>query len=299
SLPLDLQPGEHKNIELGNTGTTVTGSVVATGRGDVSLNKNWSLNYLIRRDGGISLPEDFPKLSFDPSGPVQTSWARDPHYASWLRSRHYYFLKLTPEGRFQISGVPPGKYDLILRLFEEPAGCLVDAVGTKVIPVTVTVADIKAKNKDLGSIDVACRVGPRVGESMYAYKFTDTTGVEHSIYEMKGRYILMHVWASWCAPCLKNMPDIQVTADQLSEKPLTFVGLNVDQYPEDAKRLVEKNKWNWAQNYLGDHSDMARQLAISSIPVYYLIGPDGKLAATANEWTDMKATLKKTFKQKE
>ncbi|WP_417387913.1 TlpA family protein disulfide reductase [Gimesia sp.] len=196
-----------------------------------------------------------------------------------------------------IGGVPPGKYDLVLRLFEEPAGCLVEAVGTKVIPVTVTAADIKAKNKDLGSIEVACRVGPRVGESMYAYKFTDTTGVEHSIYEMKGRYILMHVWASWCAPCLKNMPDIQATADQLSEKPLTFVGLNVDQYPEDAERLVEKNKWNWAQNYLGDQSDMARQLAISSVPVYYLIGPDGKLTATATEWTDMKATLKETFQQ--
>ncbi|QDT88449.1 thioredoxin-like domain-containing protein [Gimesia algae] len=297
SVSLDLQPGEHKTMELGNKGTTVTGTVVATGRGEATLNKNWSLNYLIRRDHGIPLPEDFPELSFDPAGPVQTSWVLDPNFYSWLRSRQHYFVKLSPEGQLQIGGVSPGDYDLVLRLYEQPAGCLVEAVGIRVIPVTVTTDDIKAGNKDLGSIEVACRVGPRVGESMYAYKFTDTTGVEHSIFDLKGRYVLMHVWASWCAPCLKSMPDIQATADQLSEKPLTFVGLNVDQYPEDAKRLVEKNKWNWAQNYLGVQSDMARQLAISSVPVYYLIGPDGKLNASASEWSQMKAALKETFKQ--
>lgn len=297
SVSLDLQPGDHKTLSLGNTGATLTGTVVATGRGEATLNKNWSLNYLIRRDDGIPLPEDFPKPGFDPAGPVQASWILDPHFYSWLRSRQHYFVKLSPEGQLQIGGVPPGDYDLVLRLYEQPAGCLVEAVGVKVIPVTVTAADIKAKTKDLGSIEVACRVGPRAGENMYAYKFTDTTGREHSIYDLKGRYILLHVWASWCAPCLKSMPDIQATAVKLADKPITLVGLNIDQYPEDGEILVEKNKWNWAQNYLGDQSEMARQLAISSVPVYYLIGPDGKLKASTTEWPEMKAALKETFNQ--
>jgi len=296
AVSLDLQPGDRKTLSLGDTGATLTGTVVATGRGEAALNKNWSLNYLIRRDDGIPLPEDFPELSFDPAGSVQTSWVLDTNFYSWLRSRQHYFVKLSPEGQLQIGGVPPGDYDLVLRLYEQPAGCLVEAVGVKVIPVTVTAVDIKARTKDLGSIEVACRVGPRVGENMYAYKFTDTTGREHSIYDLKGRYVLLQVWASWCAPCLKSMPDIQATADQLAGKPITLVGLNIDQYPEDGEILVEKNKWNWAQNYLGDQSDMARQLAISSVPVYYLIGPDGLLKASATEWSDMKTTLKTTFK---
>ena len=37
--------------------------------------------------------------------------------------------------------------------------------------------------------------------------------------------------------------------------------------------------------FLGDESDMARQLAISTVPTYYLIGPDGNLAASSNEWS--------------
>jgi len=288
SVPLDLQPGDHKTIVLGDTGTTLKGTVVATGRGDVALDKKWSLNYLIRRDDGIPLTRDFPDLSFDPVGPVQASWFLDPNCNTWLKTRHSYFVKLSPAGQLQIGGVPPGEYDLVLQLYEQPAGCLVETIGTKVVPIDVTAADIQSGTKDLGSIEVPCRVGPRVGQFMTSYKFTDTTGEEHTIHDMKGRYVLMHVWASWCVPCLKSMPDIQATVAQLADKPITFVGLNIDKRPADAEILAERNHWNWSQNYLGDQSDMARQLAISSVPIYYLIGPDGRLVASTNEWSAMK-----------
>ena len=291
SVALDLQPGEHQKIALGKTGTTLKGAVVATGRGDVTLNKNWSLNYLIRRDQGLPLPEDFPDLSFDPTELVQPEWTLDPNFYNWLRTRQHYFVKLSPEGQLQIGGVPPGEYDLVLRLYEQPAGCLVETIGSKVIPVKVTADDIKTGMKELGSIEVPCRVGPRVGEPMYAYKFTDTTGRQQTIHDMKGRYVLMHVWASWCVPCLKNMPDIQATRNQLADQPITFVGLNIDQRPANGEILVEKHHWDWSQNYLGDQSDMARQLAISSVPIYYLIGPDGRLAASTNEWSEMKEKI--------
>lgn len=297
SMPLDLQPGDHKTIALGETGATLKGTVVATGRGEVELNKNWSLNYLIRRDGGIPLPNDFPELSFDPKGPVQPAWGLDPNFYSWLKTHQYYFVKLAPEGQLQIGGVPPGDYDLLLRLYEQPAGCLVETIGTKVIPVNVTANDIKSGTKDLGLIEVPCRVGPRVGQYMTSYKFTDTTGREHTINDMKGRYVLMQVWASWCVPCLKSMPDIKATAAQLADKPITFVGLNIDQRPADAEILVENNHWDWAQNYLGARSDMARQLAISSVPIYYLIGPDGRLAASSNKWLEIKETVEAALKQ--
>lgn len=297
AVPLDLQPGDHKTITLGGKGTTVNGKVVATGRGEAVLNKNWSLNYLIRRDGGLNLPKDFLKLSFNPTGPVQASWFLDPNRYDWLRTRPYYFVKLAPDGRLQINGVPPGVYDLVLRLYEQPAGCLVETVGEKVVTINVTTSDIASGMKDIGNIEVACRVGPRVGTNMQIYKFSDTTGREHIIKDMEGRYVLMHVWASWCVPCLKTMPDIQATINGLSDKPITLIGLNIDKDPSKAKTLVEQGGWNWSQNYLGDESDMARQLAISSVPTYFLIGPDGLLVASDTKWSAMKDKLKAELKK--
>ena len=125
---------------------------------------------------------------------------------------------------------------------------------------------------------------------MMLYEFTDTSGVVRSIKDIQGRHVLMNVWASWCAPCLRSMPDIKSLADDAGS-PVTVVGINIDEDPEKAKALATKNGWNWSQNYLGDGSDMARQLAISSVPVYFLIGPDGNLISSASEWSVMKKQL--------
>jgi hypothetical protein len=87
-------------------------------------------------------------------------------------------------------------------------------------------------------------------------------------------------------------PAIEASAvDELASKPVVFAGLNVDADSDQARALADANGWKWGQTYLGNDSDMARQLAVSSVPAYYLIGPDGKLVASSNEWRQIKSTL--------
>ena len=87
------------------------------------------------------------------------------------------------------------------------------------------------------------------------------------------------------------MPEVKSTVAQHSADPLTVVGLNIDKDPFSAKALVQGGGWSWAQNYLGDDSDLMRQLAISTVPSYYLIGPDGKLVGSASAWAQMQEFL--------
>ena len=289
SLTLEPEPGEKHEVELGGDGAVVTGRVVATGRQDAPLNRKWSINYLVSRERGVGppYPDGFPNLSFDPSGPMQASWCLDSHFHDWLATREHHFVKLTPDGHLRVTGVAPGEYDLVIRLYEQPAGCLVETVGEKVIPVRVeSIGEI-----DLGKIEVPCRTGPRVGSDMRAFKFVDASGRKRLVDDMSGRYVLMHVWASWCAPCLEQMPSIKHTAASNADLPVTFVGLNIDKDSKRAEELANRSGWAWPQNYLGEDSDMARQLAISSAPAYYLIGPDGLLAAASTEWSKMKTML--------
>jgi len=160
-------------------------------------------------------------------------------------------------------------------------------VGEKIVPVRVD----REGEIDLGQIEVPCRAGPRVGSDMRAFGFVDTTGRKRLVNDMAGRYVLMHVWASWCAPCLESMPDLLETAKKRAAQPVTFVGLNIDQDSTQATKMAKQKGWGWSQNYLGDHSEMARQLAISSVPTYFLIGPDGRLVASSTEWTKVKKEL--------
>ena len=186
----------------------------------------------------------------------------------------------------------------MLQLYEEPAGCLTDPIGVKVVAVEVADFKEEADTKDLGEIEVECQAGPGVGDGMYAYQFTDVTGRLRSVHQMKGQHVLLHVWASWCHPCIKSMPSLAATVESAKGQQITFVGLNTDDQDgqPQAKRLAKQKGLTWAQNYVGDESDIARQLAISSVPAYFLIGPDGRLKARFNQWGDMKKVMDAVIK---
>jgi hypothetical protein len=87
------------------------------------------------------------------------------------------------------------------------------------------------------------------------------------------------------------MPEIQSLVEQSVDKRITVVGLNIDADPGKAKSVVAKHKWNWSQNYLGDHSEMSKQLGIGSVPTYFLIGTDGLLVASSSDWSVIKSKI--------
>ena len=94
--------------------------------------KRWSINLLVSRAGGVDWPEDAAPLGFDPAGSLQLAWLRRPiSIPGWL-----------PDGTTSSncpttgccrSRVKPSKYDLVIKLYEEPAGCLVETIGGKVV----------------------------------------------------------------------------------------------------------------------------------------------------------------------
>lgn len=296
SIPLTAVPGEHHEIVLGGDGATITGQVVATGRPNDELSKQWSLNYLVSRDHGIALPEEASPLSFDASGPLQPSWLRQPDFRSWMATRLHYFVKLADDGQFTVHGVEPGEYDLVIQLYEQPAGCLVETIGEQVVPVTVTPEDAATGQLKIGDIEVQCRIGPRVGSDMRVFEFTDASDRVRRVDDLQGRHVLIHAWATWCAPCIASMPTLKATVDEFADSPLTVVGLNVDENTAAAQAMAKSLEMDWAQNYLGTESDLMKQLAIGSVPAYYLIGADGMLVGSANQWKDMEQLLRTEVK---
>ena len=291
SIPIDLKPGEHRKLQLGLEGIPVVGKVVAKGRDNSALSKQYSLNYLISRQPGMSLPQGERPLEFASDQNLDAEVLHSDDFGKWLNTKHRYFVKLADDGALQIDGVPPGDYDLVIQLYEEPAGCLVETIGEKIVPVTVTAGTSESKVHDIGTVEVECRTGPRVGSDMRAFKFVDTEGRRRAVNDMEGQFVLFHVWASWCTPCLRTMPNLKATIESHSQSPLAVVGLNIDEDAAKAKKLAMTGDWNWAMNYVGPNSAIARQLAVSSAPAYYLIGPDGKLVMSSSQWSDIQQSL--------
>ncbi|MGB7328396.1 MAG: redoxin domain-containing protein, partial [Rubripirellula sp.] len=236
SIPVNLKPGDTKSLSLGSEGGRVVGKVVATGRDNHGLSKQWSINFLVSRAPGLPLLDGDKMLSIAADQVVDQvvnqAIVQSDDFSEWLGTKLHYYVKLSEDGTLQIDGVPPGQYDLVIQLYEQPAGCLVETIGQAIVPVSI---ESEASTEDLAEINVECRSGPRVGSDMRAFKFIDTESRERNIYEMKDQYVLFHVWASWCAPCIATMPNVKSATSSYKNKPLTIVGLNVDDIAQQAK----------------------------------------------------------------
>ncbi len=292
SVPLNLRPGDHQQLVLSGRGIPVSGRVVATGRSNDEFLKRWSLNFFVNRQEGVRLPLDASPLSIPSnSGAIENAWLKHTDFSAWLVTKQCHFVKLRDDGFFNIHGVTAGEYDLVIQLYEQPAGCLVEAVGTRVVPVTLTAEQVSAGALDLGAIEVECRSGPRPGSDMRAYEFVNSDGRVVHVSDLSGRYILLHVWASWCAPCLASMPQLRADVADLETAPFTAIGINVDADKTRGQAAAENHGLAWAQNYVGEDSDLAHQLAVSSVPAYYLIGPNGTLVGSSSEWKEIQNLL--------
>lgn len=63
---------------------------------------------------------------------------------------------------------------------------------------------------------------------MPAYQFIDATGQVVSVNELGGFHVLLHVWASWCGPCLASLPQLKVDIAQWEAAKFIAVGINID-----------------------------------------------------------------------
>lgn len=118
--------------------------------------------------------------------------------------------------------------------------------------------------------------------------FTDEhTGVRLSDYVGKGQYVLADFWASWCAPCVKEIPQIIKIYHQYKEKGLVVLGIAVEDSPTDAQRLVEKLGIPYPQMHIS-REEADEKYGVSMIPRVILFAPDGTIDARFQYQQDLR-----------
>ena len=93
-----------------------------------------------------------------------------------------------------------------------------------------------------------------------------------------------------------NLPALErINKTYEAGKRVTVLGLNLDDQPGDASAFLETRKLSWAQAYLGGKDDVLTRYAISFIPTYILIGPDGKLIARSDNLDEVADVLRRAL----
>ena len=131
--------------------------------------------------------------------------------------------------------------------------------------------------------NLEAQLSTAVGQSYVDIKGTDINGnpVSLSDYVGKGNYVLVDMWASWCGPCKREIPNLRKLHDLYKNKGLTVLGIYVWDEIKNLAPAMEKEGIVWPQ--IIDSNETATKLyGVQGIPCIMLIGPDGKILDRTN-----------------
>jgi thiol-disulfide isomerase/thioredoxin len=110
------------------------------------------------------------------------------------------------------------------------------------------------------------------------FSVTDTTGKVHKLSQYKGNWVLVNFWATWCPPCLEEIPDLIALHDNKKNK-LVVLGIAMDyRSPEQVKDFADSMLVSYPI-ILGDRKIAAQIGTVDGLPTTYLYNPQGKLVA--------------------
>ncbi len=122
---------------------------------------------------------------------------------------------------------------------------------------------------------------PSVGDTL-DIAFIAVDGHEVNLSDMKGKVVLVDFWATWCGPCVAELPNVLAAYNDYHDQGFEIIGISLDDDKAKLEQFVKTRKMPWPQYFDGKgwENDLAQKYGIDSIPATFLVGPDGKVAAT-------------------
>lgn len=123
-----------------------------------------------------------------------------------------------------------------------------------------------------------------VGELAPDFTLADQTGKLVALSSLRGRYVLVDFWASWCKPCRAENPNLVKAYAAYQARGFTVLSISVDNEKQRAAWLKairnDGLSWPQASDLLGMHNGATRSYGVVTVPQNFLIDPQGRIVAT-------------------
>ena len=135
------------------------------------------------------------------------------------------------------------------------------------------------------------------GVSAPDFAFTDlATGKVINLSDLRDKPVYLNFWATWCPPCVKELPHIQAKYEQYKDR-IHFLAISVDSEQEAPAQFISSKGYTFTVGY-GNEREISRAYNIEAIPASYIIGTDGTIKAQivgSMDEADLERFLQKAF----
>ena len=114
------------------------------------------------------------------------------------------------------------------------------------------------------------------GQPAPDFTLHDLDGQPVSLSQFKGQVVLLDFWASWCGPCIGDLPDLRAIKEKAADQPLVFLNLSLDTDEAAWREAVDKHEIEGVHVRAdGWGADVAKSYQVNSLPSYYLVDSQG------------------------
>ena len=108
------------------------------------------------------------------------------------------------------------------------------------------------------------------------FTLIDLEDKKHTLSKYKGEVVLLNFWASWCPPCIHEMPSMSRLQKRLKDKPFKILAVNLGESPQQMSEFIKKYPVNFSI-LLDSNRDLAKKWKVFAFPTSYIIDKKGKI----------------------
>ena len=282
---VEIEPGKTSRIEITTQGRTVIGHLELD-PGLASRIDLKSIDIGLKPDMDMRNPALWPSIPEEFDTPERrVKWWRD-----WYRTdaggqrlkmfSRLHFVENHSDGSFVADLIEPGKYWMTGNVKENGK---MTAVLREQVEIPHGGTNSENEPFDMGKVTIKTAVNLKAGDLAPDFSTTSLNGQPLRLSALRGKYVLLDFWATWCGPCVAEIPHFRETYDAFGkEGRLVMLSLSLDADPEEPRKFVRNEGIAWTQGFLGAWSNdkVTQAYGVYGIPAIFLIGPDGKVLAT-------------------